>query len=676
MEAQVIDQGCRDILGVDITYKKKRVSLIGTYWDVKDVKRNEGIREELTGLVRKRANVLIVGDMNAHIEDLDGRKNKNGEELKEWMLANQLWMVNGSEKWEGKFTWSRNGSETMIDYVLVDTVLFSRIERVRVDCDRNRECKSGHCWIEIVLNTGRWERKERRKGEEVKEFYSNRDEDLEKFAVECEKRFDNKKLDIDKVEEIMKEVANKLLKRKVKWTGGEVIRRYDKCLGDWIKIRRELNRRIRSVREEEQRSKLEESREEIRKKIKDRVCLLVREQEAKEVEMIKENRKGVWNLIKKISGTKRKEREISIVKEGRKLSRGEGDEELCNFWQELYWEEGREWRCRVGIEFKEEGGQSVNKEDGEEAKEIWREHSYCKRSEWGTSTEIKGIELNEAFKDLKDEKAAGLSGLNSRMWRAIYKRMGGKVMAEWMMEVVRGNIPSSWRRNKVCMVQKVEGVEVDRRDFRPITITEVSYKIFGGIMKKRLWEFLEMNGLLRTEQSGFSKGRQIEENILALSLEIDRVKKRKGELFIAGLDINKAFDSVDREALVSELRRIKWDEKWVKCVEEIYGIEFLEIFVGERKVGEIRRNKGIKQGCKVSPVMFLICMNRMIDSLNNVWREERYNVLLFADDVLIMARSGIELREKMNVYKSECRRLGLTVNEGKSEILRIGWGGR
>ena len=40
--------------------------------------------------------------------------------------------------------------------------------------------------------------------------------------------------------------------------------------------------------------------------------------------------------------------------------------------------------------------------------------------------------------------------------------------------------------------------EIERSQFKPITITEGLYKIFGGIMKERLWEFMGKNGL-RTE---------------------------------------------------------------------------------------------------------------------------------------------------------------------------------
>ena len=45
---------------------------------------------------------------------------------------------------------------------------------------------------------------------------------------------------------------------------------------------------------------------------------------------------------------------------------------------------------------------------------------------------------------------------------------------------------------------------------------------------------------------------------------------------------------------------------------------------------------------------------------------------MFADDVIILGKSRREKEEKINVYRVECRMLGLSINEDMSEIMRIG----
>ena len=57
------------------------------------------------------------------------------------------------------------------------------------------------------------------------------------------------------------------------------------------------------------------------------------------------------------------------------------------------------------------------------------------------------------------------------------------------------------------MLSKRDVKSVDRSDFRPISVMEASYKLFGKIMGERLTEFADKNRLLREEQSVFMKER-------------------------------------------------------------------------------------------------------------------------------------------------------------------------
>ena len=56
------------------------------------------------------------------------------------------------------------------------------------------------------------------------------------------------------------------------------------------------------------------------------------------------------NLIKKISRDKKSEIDIKIIDNGTVLDWKKGDEAMCKFWKELYWDEGRS----LGQECKED----------------------------------------------------------------------------------------------------------------------------------------------------------------------------------------------------------------------------------------------------------------------------------------------------------------------------------
>ena len=76
-------------------------------------------------------------------------------------------------------------------------------------------------------------------------------------------------------------------------------------------------------------------------------------------------------------------------------------------------------------------------------------------------------------------------------------------------------------------------------------------------------------------------------------------------------------------------------------------------------MGEVKTNTGIRQSCKVSRLLFVLSINCVIDRMNVVWPEERWNVLMYADDKVLLAKSRRELIEKINVFKGECDEIGL-----------------
>ena len=52
----------------------------------------------------------------------------------------------------------------------------------------------------------------------------------------------------------------------------------------------------------------------------------------------------------------------------------------------------------------------------------------------------------------------------------------------------------------MLLISKKEGSMLDKGEFRPVTITGTSYKIFGEIMREKLSGFADKNGVMREEQ--------------------------------------------------------------------------------------------------------------------------------------------------------------------------------
>ena len=173
-----------DIIFVKIwrTGQKEELNLVGSYWDVKDEARYTKIVEELKRIIQQNNYAVLVGDYNAHLFEMDGRKNKNGDKLREVVEDEGLIMVNKTQKFKGYYTWERNGVRTVIDYAMVKENDWERVVRMEVDEDRKVDVKSGHKMICIELGwKGRFVRKEKNK-EVKRNYYSKNQKDLNIFA--------------------------------------------------------------------------------------------------------------------------------------------------------------------------------------------------------------------------------------------------------------------------------------------------------------------------------------------------------------------------------------------------------------------------------------------------------------------------------------------------------------
>jgi hypothetical protein len=82
------------------------------------------------------------------------------------------------------------------------------------------------------------------------------------------------------------------------------------------------------------------------------------------------------------------------------------------------------------------------------------------------------------------------------------------------------------------------------KDFRPISLYNVIYKIISKCLVNRLRPFLDQ--IISKEQSAFVLGRMITDNTLIVFECIHAIQRTNGEEFCAyKLDLSKVYDRVD-----------------------------------------------------------------------------------------------------------------------------------
>ena len=135
---------------------------------------------------------------------------------------------------------------------------------------------------------------------------------------------------------------------------------------------------------------------------------------------------------------------------------------------------------------------------------------------------------------------------------------------------------------------------------------------------------MEEENLLSEEQNGFRKDRRGTDNLYIIREIIDRAKKDKKKYYLAFLDIEKAYDSVNREALTCILRRRGFKSKIVKIIESLYKNTTANYNLGNLQVEGVRSEKGLRQGCTLLLLLFSIFMEELMHKIKKNRNRNKY----------------------------------------------------
>lgn len=156
-------------------------------------------------------------------------------------------------------------------------------------------------------------------------------------------------------------------------------------------------------------------------------------------------------------------------------------------------------------------------------------------------------EILEVISKAKKFTAGGVNGIATICWKELVKNRGVlNSMVKLFNKIFGGDsYPREWKRGIICPIFKGKGSRLDPNNYRGITLLDSLSKIYGGVLANRLRNWAEKHDILSIYQNGFRRGRRTTDNIMIVKTVIDKyVTIRGGKLFMATIDLEKAFDTV------------------------------------------------------------------------------------------------------------------------------------
>ena len=221
-------------------------------------------------------------------------------------------------------------------------------------------------------------------------------------------------------------------------------------------------------------------------------------------------------------------------------------------------------------------------------------------------------ELNAVIKKLKRRKAPGPDEIPTEILKEMdeeNREIIRELLNIWWREE---EIPEEMLRARVVMIYK-KGKTSDYENYRPISLLNTLYKLIAAITQRRLAEKLDKH--LQRTQFGFRKRKSTSDAIYLIRRIAEYGEKTKNKLIMTLLDWEKAFDKVDREGMFIALERMNVDVKIINIIKQLYKrTEFKVEIDGVQSEWE-EQSTGIRQGCPLSPYLFLVVMTVMFHDI-------------------------------------------------------------
>ena len=172
------------------------------------------------------------------------------------------------------------------------------------------------------------------------------------------------------------------------------------------------------------------------------------------------------------------------------------------------------------------------------------------------------------------------------------------------------------------------------------------------------------------------------DNIFVLNGIISHTLNQGGSLYCAFVDFKKAFDFVVRDILWYKLIKLGIRGKILEVIRSMYKCIKSKVKNMNTLSSEFTCYLGVRQGECLSPFLFSMYLNDLEQDFIQKGVQGidvgmlNLCLLLYADDIILLANSADNLQNSLNVLADYCTRWKLTVNTAKTKIMVFRKGGR
>ena len=291
-------------------------------------------------------------------------------------------------------------------------------------------------------------------------------------------------------------------------------------------------------------------------------------------------------------------------------------------------------------------------------------------------------ELSKAIDNLACGKAPGLDSIPAEVLKH-----GKPSILQPLYELLchcweKGHIPQDITDASIVTLYKNKGDRSDCNNYRGISLLSIIGKVFARVALGRLQSLASR--VYPESQCGFRARRSTVDMIFSLLQLQEKCREQQQPLFLAFVDLTKAFDLVSRSGLFQILQKIGCPPKLIALITAFHKDMQSTVCFDGATSDAFPVSSGVKQGCDLAPTLFGIFFSMLLhyafaDCSEGVYIRTRsdgklFNIarlrtktktlkvlireLLFADDAALASHSEAGLQRLVDKLSHACKEFG------------------
>ena len=257
-------------------------------------------------------------------------------------------------------------------------------------------------------------------------------------------------------------------------------------------------------------------------------------------------------------------------------------------------------------------------------------------------------ECFEVLKAMKMNKSPGNDGFTVEFYITFWLHIGEFLVEALNEAYERGSLSISQKQGVITLIQKDGKNPLYIKNYKPITLLNVDYKILSKILAKRMKTVL--SEIIHLDQVGYMANRNIGEAIRLIDDIIFHCMTYKQDCFLIAVDFEKAFDSVSHTFLLKVLQLFGFGPSFCSWVTTIYSGITSCVMNGGFSTGYFDITRGVRQGDPLSPYLFLVVIEILAHVLkDNVFQGVKFGDsevrhAIYADDMSIFVKNKVSIK--------------------------------